>query len=157
MLCSRSCKRREILFQKSLLLFSTWRVLLQPAYSLLQPAKKSQDLNKVLLLLQDLGHTTMESQALFSVGFYLIQKLTTNFYVSEANHPIKKIPHWRLKGPFFGKIQGKKRTQNLKNLHFWHFCKFYLVNEFYISPGPQKGTLLVGFIRGPKIRQGLFY
>ena len=36
----RSCKRRETLFQKSLLLFSTWRVLLQPPNSLLQPAKK---------------------------------------------------------------------------------------------------------------------
>ena len=40
------------------------RVLLQPANSLLQPAKKSKDLNKVLLLLQDLGleSTSQEGQ-----------------------------------------------------------------------------------------------
>ena len=43
LLVPRSCKRSDTLFQKSLLLFSTLnmeRVLLQPANSLLQPAKK---------------------------------------------------------------------------------------------------------------------
>ena len=36
-------------------IFDMEKVLLQPANSLLQSAKKSKDLNKVLLLLQDLG------------------------------------------------------------------------------------------------------
>ena len=54
---ARSCKRREILFQKSLLLFSTWK-----KYFYSQPthfSSQSKDLNKVSLLLQDLGQLSL--------------------------------------------------------------------------------------------------
>ena len=44
---ARSCKRSDTLFQKSLLLYSTWR-----EYT--TASQKSKDLNKVPLLLQDL-------------------------------------------------------------------------------------------------------
>ena len=48
---ARSCKRREILFKKSLLLFSTASQLTSPA------SQNSKDLNKVLLHLEDLAPT----------------------------------------------------------------------------------------------------
>ena len=41
-------------FRNLFFYFEMERVLLQPANSLLKPAKKSKDLNKVPLLLQDL-------------------------------------------------------------------------------------------------------
>ena len=37
-------------------IFNMERVLLQPANSFFKPAQKNQDINKVLLLLQDLGY-----------------------------------------------------------------------------------------------------
>ena len=58
-------------------IFDMERVLLQPANSLLQPAKKSKDLNKVLLLLQDLG--------LDSVIHVRIEKYFQNFGASWQN------------------------------------------------------------------------
>ena len=57
---SRSCKRSDTLVQKSLILFSTWREYFnsQSTHFSSQPKK---DLNKDLLLLQDLGLNTFHS------------------------------------------------------------------------------------------------
>ena len=56
----RSCKRSDTLVQKSLILFSTWREYFnsQSTHFSSQPKK---DLNKDLLLLQDLGLNTFHS------------------------------------------------------------------------------------------------
>ena len=50
----RSCKRREILFPKSLLLFSTWREYFYSQPTHFSSQQKCKDLNKGSLLLQDL-------------------------------------------------------------------------------------------------------
>ena len=52
---ARSCKRSDTLFQKSLHLFLTWRDTSTASQLTSLASQKSKDLNKVPLLLQDLG------------------------------------------------------------------------------------------------------
>ena len=40
-----------------------------------------------------------------------------------------------------------------KMYFFSFFFKLNLINELYIAPGPQKGILLCGFIRGQMVLQ----
>ena len=60
----RSCKRSDTLFQKSLLVLSIWREQFYSQPNLFSNQPKIKDVNKVLLLLQDLESVHYYSQIL---------------------------------------------------------------------------------------------